>query len=1074
MKIISDVLQSIQVLRTGTDRKFILTFTILMILFMNFITVTSLIANNNAQPITITGVITDGSTGEPVPGVNIYPKGNPTRGAISDIDGNYTIIVESNEEILVFSFVGYAQQEIQVGSQRVINVIMALSTQELEDVVVVGYGTQKKQSVVGAISTTSGDDIKKMNVAEVSNALTGMVTGLVTIQQNSMPGTDIIAGAGIEGSTNGQNPGTQIFIRGQSTWNGGQPLILVDGIERRMEEVDPNEIKSFSVLKDASATAVFGVRGANGVILITTKRGTLSKPKITFDGQYTTSMVSKIAHTLNSYDVNRLRNSAIINEVAVREDAWAFYKPEEVLNYYVTGEYPDLFPDVDFADVMLKDATSSYRFNTNISGGTKFVKYFGSLGYLHEGGILDGKDVGQGYTPNFGHDRFNFRSNLDFQFTPTTTISLNLAGNYSFTQDPGYSDNNLRTMRGIYEMPPDFYTLQYEDGYYSYNPNFPISNPYVALLFGGLDRSTKSQVFTDLKIDQKLDFITEGLSFNITASYDNDLVSRGPAIGTTQQAYKWVSPELIFAENASDSAGAVVWTIPASDHGYDFVPPPTNRISEKFTYIKRQLFYQISLNYNRSFGKHTVTGLALMNRKENATGSSFLSKREDWVGRATYDYDNRYFMEVNAGYNGSEKFDRQYRFGLFPSIAAGWMISNENFFISALPDVSTLKVRYSIGRVGSDDGIERWLYVNNWTTTNAMLWLGTTPGPTGYQTTFEGEVANPDIHWETATKNNLGVEAGFFKDRLLLNFEYFTDDRKDMLIAAVDRTSNVIVGAPLPAGNIGMSKTKGVEIDLEYRYYSDSGLGITSRLSYATAIDETLYRDDPFLMPGYQKNEGFPIGQTRSYLENGIIQNWDEIYSTTGQLSNQQNLPGDYRYIDYNSDGVIDGDDIVPWGYPGRPQKSYTWHLSAKYKGFSVSAMFYGVFNVTMYQPYQTFRDLYSVAYQWNMDESWSPELGNTDEVISQSIRFASNQPNFGRYDYIDGSYLRLKNAEIAYEIPKEFLSKMKVNNMRFYATGYNIFLWTKDEWREDRESTRGAVSYPILKRFTFGVSIGL
>lgn len=1051
---------------------------IILLMLFSFMPMLYLSANSEqmVQPITVTGTVIEASTGDPIPGVNIYAKENPTRGAITDFDGKYTIVVNSEEDILVFSFVGYQQLEIVVGNQRVLNVEMELSTQQLDDVVVVGYGTQKKQSVVGAIATTSGDEIKKMNVPEISNALTGMVSGLVTIQQNSRPGSDVISGAGMEGSTAGDNEATQIYIRGQSTWNGGQPLILVDGIERRMTEVDPNEIKSLSVLKDASATAVFGVRGANGVILITTKRGNLGKPKITFDGQYSTSMPSKIPHTLRSYDANSLINNVIINEVGLREDAWKFYKPQEVLNYYNTQEYPEIFPDIDWTEQILKDASASYKFNTNIAGGTEFVKYFGSLGYLHEGGILNATDMGQGFLPNFSHDRFNFRSNLDFQFTPTTLISMNLAGNYSFTNDPGYSDNNQKIMKGIYSMPPDLYPIQYSDGTYANNKSFLYENPFVALNFSGLDRANVSQVFTDFKLEQKLDFITEGLKFSATASYDNKLVSRGPAYGSTQQAYKWISPEILNAQTASDSAGAVIWTTPQNSTGYDYVPPPVNRISEKFNSISRQLFYQFSFDYARDFGKHSVTGLVLMNRMEGASGSAFVSKREDWVGRATYNYDDRYFMEINAGYNGSEKFDSEYRFGLFPSLAGGWMVSNEKFFKEALPWWNTLKLRYSTGKVGSDDGIQRWLYVTNWTTSNAMLWFGDSPSGTGLQTTFEGEVANPHIHWETALKRNFGLESGFFKDRVLVNFEYFKDDRQDMLIAANQRTSNDIVGAQLPAANIGKTETSGMEIDLEYRYFSTSGLGVTTRLSYASAVDKTIFRDDPELRPDYQKNAGFPIGQTRSHIDQGIMQNWDDVYTSTLFLSNQEVLPGDFRILDFNADGVIDNDDIVPWGYPRRPQKSYTMNLGISYKGFSISAMFYGVFNVTMNQGYdlEIFRDQFSVAYPWNQNESWSPELNNTLSAEGQALRFLSSPTISGRYDYVDGSYVRLKNAEISYQLPKSVINEMGIASMSIYATGYNIFLWTKDEWREDREFTRAMASYPIMKRFSIGLRMGL
>jgi TonB-linked SusC/RagA family outer membrane protein len=1035
----------------------------------------SAFAGQVIQPITITGIITDATTGEPIPGVNIYSKTNPTRGTISDFNGMYTIDVSDRSEILVFSYMGYLSEEIPVSDRETISVALMPAIEQLGEVVVIGYGTQRKQSVVGAVATASGEDIKRMNVSEISNSLTGMVTGLVTIQQNSLPGSSLNQGSGMEGSTAGQNPGTQIYIRGRSTWSGGQPLILVDGIERRMDEVDPNEVSSVSVLKDASATAVFGVRGANGVILITTKRGRVSKPNISFDGQYSMSMVSKLPKVLNSYEANLLKNYAIINEVALREDAWDFYKPQQLLEYYRTGEYPDAFPDTDWPSELMRNAANAYRFNTNISGGTNFVKYFGSMGYINEGGIMKGEDVGQGYSSNFGHDRFNFRSNLDFQFSPTTTVSLNLAGIYAITTDPGYNDNNIRAMAGIYRTPSDLFPVQYSDGVYANDPSILFQNPYVEMNFSGLDRSQKSQVLTDLKIDQKLDIITPGLSFGATASYDNDQTNRGPAFGKIDQAYKYIKPEIIFAQSASDSAGSIIWTIPSAQHGYNFVPPPGNRINESFHSLRRQLFYQFSLDYDRYFGRHQVTALALMNRMENAAGSNFLRKREDWVGRITYNYDDRYLLEANAGYNGSEKFDRKYRFGFFPSIAGGWIISNEQFFQNTLPWWNTLKIRYSAGFVGSDGDIPPWQYVSTWTTSDAMMWFGQPPGGTGYQTTFEGETANPHARWETTVKHNLGIETGFLNDRLLFSLEYFTDDRSDILIAANARTSNDIVGANLPAANIGKTETRGFEADLVYRYFSiGTGLGITQRLSYASAIDKTLFRDDPPLRPSYQKAEGYPIGQTRSLLDNGIMHSWDDIYTSTLLLSNQSVLPGDFSYIDFNSDGIINNEDRVPWGFPGRPQHSYTYNLALNYKGIGFSALFYGVFNVTNNQSFETFRDLFSIVYPWNMNESWVPELDNTHTARDQSLRFISSRPQTGRYDLIDGSYLRLKNIEVSYQLPKSHLDNIGLANMRVYITGYNIFLWTREEWREDREGQRFETSYPMLKRFTFGLTMGL
>lgn len=852
----------------------------------------------------------------------------------------------------------------------------------------------------------------------------------------------------------------------------------MDGIERRMEELDPNEINSISVLKDASATAVFGVRGANGVILITTKRGITGKPKLTFEGQHTTSVVSKIPKISNSYEANLLKNYTIVHEMAASPSSWDHYLPQEILNYYKTQEYPEIFPDVNWPSEMLKNAATGYKFNTNVSGGTQFVKYFGSLGYLHEGGIMKGDDLGQGYKANYDYDRFNFRSNLDFQFTRSTKVSLNLSGNYGMTKNPGKGDAPQQRMRGIYGMPPDLYPVRYSDGYYGNFEGFDYKNPYVLMNLNGIDRINQGQIFTDVSIEQKLDVITKGLSARAVGSYDNTLTERGRTIGGVSQAFKWIDPLIIYAA-PEDSAAFIYYTIPTSRHGYEFYPNPTSYYSGSYHSLSRRLFYQFSLNYNRDFGKHGVSALALMNRRESALGSSFVSKREDWVGRITYNYDSRYFLEVNAGYNGSEKFDRQYRFGLFPSIGGGWMISNESFFKEALPWWSTLKVRYSQGKVGSDDGIERWLYVGSWRRTNARYVFGQPLTPAGNGVTFEGAVPNPDIQWETAVKKDIGIETGFFNNQLKFSFDYFTDNRYNMLIPASKRTTPITIGADLPAGNIGKTETKGYELDMEYRKYFNFGIGLSSRFSVGYVKDKIIYKDDPDLKPDYQKQAGFPINQTRSYFEYGIIQNWDELYTSTLGTANTNVLPGEFMFIDFNVDGIINDLDIVPHGYPSRPQYNYSYNFSINYKGLTLYALLYGVFNVNVSQhQYSTFRNNYSIVYSFDLTDRFMPELGNTVDARNAAPKlYRIAETRFGRYVLIDGSYLRLKNAEISYQIPDKYIQKAGLTNLRFYFTGYNLFQWTKEEWKEDREAAQrdwNTEAYPLMKRYTFGLTIGL
>lgn len=1027
-----------------------------------------------SQSTSIIGKITDSSTGDPLPGVSIMQKGT-TNGTMSDVNGNYVIKLTSEKiPILIFSSLGYIKQEITIKNQKTVNINLVTDSRALEEVVVVGFGTQKKESVVGAIVQTTGEALLRQSVPEVANAITGLLPGLETIQSTSLPG-----GSGPNDTE------TRIYIRGRSTWNAAQPLVLIDGVERSINDVDAFEVDKISVLKDASATAVFGVKGANGVILITTKRGKEGRTVMNADAQMSVNTLSRQYNMMNSYDGNYQKNLAIINEVGASPSSWANYTPLEILNYYKTQEYPDLFPDVDWADEFTRDFSTSQRVNLNASGGTKFAKYFGSLSYLKQGDIIDTRDYGRGYTPSFTYNRFNFRSNLDLNITQSTKVSVNLAGVYGVQKSPNGNNVAYATLwKALYGHPPDVYPVRYSDGSWGENPaDDKFWNGVTAVNFNGVKSENRTQVNTDLNLEQKMDFITKGFSFLGRLSFDNYFRTLGQNIIDNGVVTKFI-PNTVVNLPQEDWDQYAVWTYPtqATQTGYGYSDLPIVYTNEYATNKgqNRAVDYQLTLNYARDFGKHAVTGLALMKREERANEESFLNKREDWVGRLTYGYDSRYLVEFNGAYNGSQTFARKYRFGFFPSMAFGWVISNENFFKDKVSFVDLLKFRYSNGKVGNDNigvSTEDIVYMSTWDPlTNTWQFGAPTKRSSGIPITLEGSIPNRDIHWETAHKQNFGIDASFFKERLKATFEYFKETNSEMFMSANDRSSNDIFGAPLPPANIGEVKSHGWEIDLQYRQRLSKSFSYDIRYTQSFAKNLVVERDDRALAPDYQKRAGYILGQHISQVNQpGIIQSWDDIYTGVLGEDNKLRLPGDFRQIDFNADGVINGDDAVPYGYSAVPQHTHSLNIGFNYKRFNASILFYGVWNVNFKTNHAEFNEGYTVINPSIAASAWNPEMGNTTNATYNGLRLITTSPK-GDYFLEDASYTRIKSAEIGYAINSKLLGKLAISSMRFYLRGYNLALWSK--MREDREAQGGTLSnrtlsYPMLRTYTFGLSVG-
>jgi TonB-linked SusC/RagA family outer membrane protein len=1033
--------------------------------------------------------VTD-DTGGTLPGATVVVVGTKL-GVVTDIAGKYVINAAAGST-LKFSFVGFADQTKPVGKNLVINAKMASDSKTLEEVVVVGYSTQKKATVVGAITQVTAESLKRQ----------GTVVSLKDALQGSMPGVTVLSQSGLPGGGNGQdqssNRATEILIRGKNTWNNASPLILVDGVERNMDDIDVNEVETISVLKDASATAVYGMKGGNGVILITSKRGTVGKAKISVEFNQTFEGISKYSENVGTMDGFRARNLAILNEVDVVPANWSVYLPDSVLKHYRDQDLPYAFPDINWRDLMVKDFASSQRANLNVSGGNNFVKYFGSLSYLHQGDIFNTVDIGQGYDPSFTYDRFNFRTNLDFNITKTTQFIVGMSGVYGKQKRSGADATGAFT--AISGHAPETPVVQYEDGVYGFNPAYTLvaDNLYVTLNLSGTNVDNRTDINTDYTFIQKLDFITKGLNIKGKVAYDNYFATEGRAVNPVSYAAKLMNPNFYLAGGSYNyatktyelngvplteaqmiQAGHVTYKPQGSlTHGFTAVDQPNSFDNETVTgsASRTTLYYEASLNYNRAFGKHTVTGLALFNRQIDNSGSNWPQKREDWVGRATYDYNGRYLAEVNAAYNGSEKFGPGYKFDFFPSVALGWNISRESFVKKHAKWINNLKIKYSFGVVGNDRIVgQQWGYITTWQGGGAMTddenfaRFGTSYQPS-FNKYFEGTPGNPELRWEKSEKQNIGLEFGFLKNAITGSVDVFKEHRYDMLLSGNERTIPNTFGQRPPAGNLGIVDSKGFEIEAAYQKSYDNGFNFKIGGSYTFARNEIIEKEDAELKPSYQQQAGFPIGQIRITQQTGFINSYDDLYNgVNGNASNVNVLPGDYRMMDYNGNGVIDPDDAAPYGFPVYPLNTYNGTFNVGYKGWSLNVLFYGTRNVTRKVGYGSFFSQSSLIQPHYIQDTWTPEYNNANPSFP-ALSF-TRPTGDGTYDWYDGSLLRLRSVELSYTLPKKWSKSFGAAKTRLYANGNNLYIWT-DMPADGEGSNLETRAYPLKRTATIGANI--
>lgn len=1021
----------------------------------------------------IKGQIVDAKSNEPLIGVNITVEGT-SNGTISDVDGHFTLTV-TPDAVLKISYIGYREILLKVADLKKDAIIsLEEDSKQLEEVVVVGYGVQKKVTSVGSITQTGGNELMKGgSVNSVSEALQGKLNGVVAINSSGMPGDNEV----------------KMYIRGKSTWDNTDPLVLVDGIERNMNDVDMNEIESISVLKDASATAVYGVRGGNGVILITTKRGTDTAPVINFSANYTFKSPTTSMKLADHVTAMQAYNMAMANDASWDKlipqstiDAWSRAYAEG--NY---GAYNDVFPYVNWWDELITGGFTQ-NYNINIRGGTDYMKYFASAGYQGDGDIYDLKK-NDDFDPRHTYKRYNWRSNFDFNFTKSTKLSINIAGSMGYRNKS--IDNDSPFNRILTESTSD-HPIMYSDGNWGDDEE---KNPVANMNLGGAKLRKTFQGWYDASLEQKLDFITKGLKVAAKVSYSsssttNTDVYRGG--GSADQALK----SIVRYHRVYDYANPVVNTdgtitypmiedkrLPTSES----VPlPPGVTMWDGLDAYTRRFYYEFSVAYNRSFNDHNVSALALVNRKiyderyteNNTQYMRFPNYNEDWVGRVTYNWKERYLTEMNISYTGSEKFARGERFGLFPSFSLGWRLSEEPFIKKSIGKVLTnAKFRYSWGKVGSDAGAKRWNYIQQFTS-DGNITLGTdASGQIWGPLYHEGDVANLNSTWEKSTKQNLGIEIGLW-NKLDITLDLFDEKRKDILMEP--QTTSFITGAKFNALNIGSTKNHGFELELHYNDKIGSDFRYHVGFTLASSENRVVFRDDPVNGPNHLKEAGKPIGHQNRYLAVGNYETIDDVFNNaqTGSINSVapgQVVPGDFIYIDFDSNGILNGQDKVAVDELNYPLHTYGLNLGFDWKGLSFSAMFYAPTGV-----YKLVNSVYSASFksgkinaQPDVMNAWTPETANTSGVRAPALHLTNDGAFNGTestYRYQNFSYLRLKTMELGYNLPKKWLKTVGLKSLQVYVTGNNLLTWWGGDDRIDPEGEQA--KYPILRSFTSGVRV--
>lgn len=1011
-----------------------------------------------AQTNTVIGTVRD-TKGETIPGASVKVKGT-TNAASTDEGGKYVIKNVPKNSVLLFTSIGYLPKEVPA-KDGIVDVIMQEETKSLNEVLIVGYGKQKQTELTGAVAQIGAEQIVKTPSINSTNALIGKLPGLLAVQTSGQPGLDA----------------STITIRGVATYNDASAIVVVDGIERpSFGDIDPNVIESVTILKDAASTAIYGIKGANGVIVVTTKQGIISAPKVTYTGNYALQTYTGLPFSLDSYDNARLLNQAYANDG--KAAPWSAAE----LQKFQDHSDPYGYPDVQWFKYLTNKFYYQTQHNVSVRGGTKFATYFVSGGYSYQDGIFKKFPSPYGINTVPDYTRYNFTSNLDFNLNKDLTVGLKLNGILSNRYQPAgllsssaFSYDTIEGMISrILQVPAFAYPVTLPDGRIAQNPSVGTNlwNPLAVLTRFGTRNDDNNKFNSTFNFNYKLNFITKGLSFKTDYAYDS-YFSNTERRNANWAAYVWdrTTGNISLStdtRNRDVPLGAIVASAPSGS---------TNTT------------LHTGFDYNRSFGQHNISALVLGTRAlimgppdPNVSNSLFASPphaAQGVVGRVKYNFDERYYLEAVASYNGSENFQpssygKSHQYGFFPAISGGYTLTNEPFF-NKNDILQYLKFRGSWGKVGNDKGIGRFSFLTSYSA-NGSPQFGSPSSPVSYPTLFidDGNLGNPDITWETGIKRNIGLDARLFKNKVKVTLDVFDEDRKNILTDPQNTLADF--GHSYPALNSGEVYNKGYEIELDYQTkIGQVMVGINAQLSYAHNIIKS--DSEAPTVPANQALQGHSVGQFYGYVSEGFYKNAADIASSVPQQGVTP-IPGDLKFKDINGDGVINSLDQQPIGYTNTPEYVYSFSPRVSYKGFSFSVLVQGVAHVSS-NVILTDQNNGQQMYPF-MENAWTPATAETATWPALHSRGYTGLNNtLNSFNIQNARYIKIRNTEIAYTLPKRWTDPLKLAGVRVFLNGQNLYTWTPFKMYLDPENLNVVNQafplqsvYPSSRVFNIGANI--